>query len=134
MLRLMKNNSLILLLLLLLHCGLSAQHWQSKMVQFREGMLIYPSDADMNRIPDFSHAGYQGGLHPIPQVPTEIAIQPIQGDNTAHIQRAIDQVAELPFDSLGYRGAVQLSPGVYEVHGTILLNSSGVVLRGEGDK
>lgn len=127
------NSFLPLLLFIMLHSGLFSQQWQSKMVQIQEGTLIYPSDEDMNRIPDFSHAGYYGGLRPIPRVRTELTIKPIEGDNTAHIQRAIDQVAELPFDSLGYRGAVLLSPGIYEVHGKILLSSSGVVLRGSGD-
>ena len=60
-------------------------------------------------------------------------ISPIQGDNTAHIQAAIDQAASLPMDSLGIRGAVLLSPGRYEIHGILNLKYDGVILRGVGD-
>jgi len=38
-----------------------------------------------------------------------------------------------PIQANGYRGALLLEKGLYEVNGTIKLNASGIVLRGEGE-
>jgi len=97
------------------------------------GCLTYAEDAEQNRIPDFSYAGYKGGGEAIPTVPTMMTISPISGDNTTHIQDAIDIVAAMPIQANGYRGALLLTEGTYEVSGELLVNASGVVLRGEGD-
>jgi hypothetical protein len=71
--------------------------WQSRLVRYdRWGRLAYEQDAEGNRIPDFSHAGYRNGERPIPHVPVVKTIRPIEGDNTAHIQAALDEVAALP--------------------------------------
>lgn len=129
----MKISVFFILALTLLSHSLSAQKWQSKMVGVQEGNLVYPSDRDMNRIPDFGQVGYQWGKSPIPWVPTKLLIHPVEGDNTIHIQQAIDRLATFARDSSGYRGAVQLAPGIYEVHGVLRLNNSGIVLRGSGD-
>jgi chitodextrinase len=111
-----------------------AHAWQSTKVQLDAGgRLSYPGDAQGNRIPDYSHAGYKGGGVVLPEVPVVLTIGPIAGDNTAHIQAAIDQVAALPVQADGYRGAVRLSAGLYAVDGTIRLHTSGVVLSGVGD-
>ncbi|MEM7510752.1 MAG: T9SS type A sorting domain-containing protein, partial [Bacteroidota bacterium] len=79
------------------------------------------------------HAGYKGGGIEIPTVSNEFMISPISGDNTAHIQAAIDEAALLPKDELGTRGAVLLSAGRYEIHGILNLRHDGVILRGAGD-
>lgn len=110
------------------------QTWQSSLVYYgTDGRLNYTEDADGNRIPDFSHAGYKGGGIPLPVVPTVRMIGPVTGDNTARIQAAIDSVGALPLNQYGIRGALLLSAGRYDVHGVLRMNVSGVVLRGEGD-
>jgi Family of unknown function (DUF6298) len=97
-----------------------------------DGKLIYSSDSQGNRIPDFSHCGYAGGDRPIPDAPIRVVIPPIQGDSTARIQRALDYVANLPLDTNGLRGAVLLLRGRYEISGSLRLATSGVILRGQG--
>jgi len=111
-----------------------AQSWQSSLVQMDEsGNLTYTSDADGNRIPDFSYAGYRNSEEDIPVIEAVSTISPVAGDNTAHIQNAIDAVSSLEADANGFRGALYLEAGEYEVSGTLYLNQSGVVLRGAGD-
>lgn len=107
---------------------------QSKLLQVDEkGRLIYHSDTEGNHLPDFSHAGYKNGGVDIPDVPTVLAISSIEGDNTAHIQAAIDKVAAMPLDKNGIRGALLLKPGRYPVHGSLNIWASGVTLRGSGE-
>ncbi|WP_165072433.1 DUF6298 domain-containing protein [Paludisphaera rhizosphaerae] len=98
----------------------------------KAGKLVYTADDRGDRIPDFSHAGYGGGGVEIPDVPTRIVIAPDPGDATARIQAALDRIASLPADSLGFRGAVLLRAGRHEVAGSLRITTSGVVLRGEG--
>jgi hypothetical protein len=104
-----------------------------------DGKLAYIPDASGNRVIDFSHAGYGGGGEPIPLVPTKITVAPSASasptsapDDRARIQAALDAVASMPLGPDGFRGAVLLKPGRYEIHGTLRLNGSGVVLRGSG--
>jgi hypothetical protein len=97
-----------------------------------KGRLQYSADARGNRVMDFSHAGYNGGGVPIPDVPVARAVNPIAGDNTAQIQAAIDEVSKLTPDANGFRGAVLLERGSYEVAGSVRIAASGVVLRGSG--
>jgi hypothetical protein len=96
------------------------------------GRLVYVADSMGNKIPDFSHAGYKGGGVPIPYVATKVTIWPVPGDNTANIQAAIDKVSALPVDASGFRGAVLLKIGIYELEKPVSIKASGVVLRGEG--
>jgi hypothetical protein len=108
--------------------------WESKIVHFDENdRLVYSVDDEGNRIPDFSHAGYAGGGVPIPNVPVVKTISPINGDNTQHIQNAFFELSFYPKDANGFRGALQLMPGIYEIKGTVRLQGTGVVLRGSGD-
>jgi len=86
----------------------------------------------VNTVPDFSYAGYRGGGTQIPDVPVRMKISPDAGDNLQQIQSAIDYVSSLPPDSDGFRGALLLEKGRYEVEGTLHLHTGGVVLRGEG--
>ncbi|RPI13732.1 MAG: hypothetical protein EHM65_05035 [Acidobacteriales bacterium] len=105
----------------------------SKWVYFgKDHRLHYAADPRGNRIMDFSHAGYGGGGVRMPVVRAVRTLSPVSGDNTAQIQAAIDAVAGLPLGAEGFRGAVLLGPGVYEVAGTLSLAASGVVLRGSG--
>jgi len=55
-----------------------------------------------------------------------------KGDVTQRIQAALDYVASLPVDANGFRGAVLLQKGKYEVYGQLKIMASGVVLRGSG--
>lgn len=127
-----KKTILNLLFSFAVVCGVSAQ-WQSALVkQANNGNLIYHPDEHGFILPDFSHAGYMGGGVEIPVVPTVKVIDPIEGDNTAHIQAAIDYVGTLPKGTDGYRGALQLNAGKYEVKGTLLVKYDGVVIRGVG--
>ena len=94
--------------------------------------LQYQTDPLGNKILDFSYAGYQGGGVALPNLPVRVTVQPSGGDDTANIQSAINQVAQLSPDFFGFRGAVLLAPGAYTLSGTLHLNVSGVVLRGSG--
>lgn len=102
-------------------------------IELRQNRLHYYSDAEMNRIPDFSHAGYMGGGVELPEVAARKTIGPVEGDNTSHIQRAIDEVSSRRPNANGFRGAVVLEPGIYPVESTLFIRTSGVVLRGSGD-
>ncbi len=114
--------------------AVAAFAWTSSKVQYDvSGRLFYPADEQGNRIPDFSHAGYKGGGVPLPTVPVVLTISPVDGDDTASIQAAVDAVGAMPVLADGYRGAVLLTAGVYDVAGTIRMNKSGVVLSGVGD-
>jgi hypothetical protein len=97
-----------------------------------DGKLVYVADSLGNRIPDFSNAGYKGGGTSIPYVATKVTIWPVPGDNSANIQAAIDKVSALPLDASGFRGAVLLKMGIYELEKPVSIKASGVVLRGEG--
>ncbi len=95
--------------------------------------LTYFPDANGFIIPDFSYAGYHNGEADIPNVATVKTISPISGDNTTHIQAAIDEVGSKTPDSKGFRGALLLKKGTYEVKSTINVKYDGVIIRGEGN-
>lgn len=97
------------------------------------GRLVFQADAKGNRVVDFSGVGYKGGAVPLPLVPVKVVCSPVAGDNVANIQNAINQVAALPLDSTGFRGAVLLNPGVYPLSSSVTISVSGVVLRGSGN-
>ena len=81
---------------------------------------------------DFSSAGYGGGGVALPSVPAKFAVTPSGGDDTRLIQAAIDAVGKLPLGADGFRGAVLLRAGTFRVAGQLRIESSGVVLRGDG--
>src|SRR3954466_13011431 len=97
-----------------------------------DGKLVYIADEQGNTIPDFSHAGYDGGGKPIPSVPVKETVWPVAGDNTGNLQAAIDRVSALPLDKGGFRGAVLIKMGYYKMATPLKIEASGVVLRGEG--
>ncbi len=124
--------------------GLNAQsdeagHSTSALVYPDEnGKLVYGTYANagdsrlQNILPDWSQCGYMGGGVKIPDVPVKMTVEPTARNHQARIQYAINYVSSLPLDGNGFRGAVLLKKGTYRIEGTIFINASGVVLRGEG--
>jgi hypothetical protein len=99
---------------------------------YDKGKLQYTPDDQQNRIPDFSYCGYMASEKIIPLIPVKVVVPVSKGDATLRIQSAIDYVAALPADVNGFRGAVLLQNGNYEVLGQLRITASGVVLRGSG--
>lgn len=83
---------------------------------------------DGDTMPDFSRVGYRWGDVEIPSVKVVKTLTPPRdgADATGLIQEAIDRMTE--------PGAILLKAGTYNVSGSIHINRSGVVLRGEGMK
>ncbi|MCL1943626.1 MAG: hypothetical protein FWF54_08810 [Candidatus Azobacteroides sp.] len=110
------------------------EKWQSKLISIHNnGKILYEKDEYGFVIPDFSHSGYDGGNREMPDVPVIKIIQPQPGDNTAYIQQIIDSVGTLPLDEKGFRGAILLNAGIYDIYGTLYVKHDGIVLRGKGD-
>ncbi len=138
----MKSRKLIpAILVALLSAGtmpLTAQtkmppSWQSSMVKITDdGKIQYIPDEEGNIIPDFSRVGYHHGDKGIPHFSPVITISPVEGDNLAHIQAAVDKIASGAPDADGHRGVVMLTRGVYPISGTIVIRAGGIVLQGEG--
>lgn len=123
----------LVLLLVLAAVTAAAAQGRSQWVHIGDnGRLRYGTDARGNRIMDFSHAGYGGGGVRLPDVRAVRTLSPAPGDNTARIQSAIDEVSALAAGADGFRGAILLNPGIYEVAGALRVAASGVVLRGSG--
>ena len=104
-----------------------------------QGQLVYQKYANegqedkvVNTVPDFSMAGYRGGGVAIPTVPVKVTVDPAPGDDGERIQAAIDEVSKMEPDADGFRGAVLLAKGVYQIEGNVKIKTSGVVLRGKG--
>jgi hypothetical protein len=130
----MKQTHVIFLFILVLVISIYSQSpWQSQAVtRDADGKLHYAIDKELNRIPDFSFAGYKGGGVQLPFLPVVKIISPVPGDNTQNIQAALDEIASRQPDKNGFRGALLLRPGMYPVNSSIVLNASGIVLRGSG--
>jgi hypothetical protein len=94
--------------------------------------LKYAEDKFGNRLLDFSQCGYAGADRPIPDVPATVLLEPADGDDGSRIQAAIDSIATRPLKANGFRGAVQLARGHFEVAGQLRISHSGIVLRGSG--
>ena len=110
------------------------QTWQSSIVYFdANGKLGYALDAEQNRVIDFSAAGYKNSNEQIPNINNIIAtILPSTGDRTTEINAAIQSALTIAPNANGFRGVILLKAGNYEIQGTLKMNVSGVVLRGEG--
>ena len=97
-----------------------------------QGRLAYNADELGGTLIDFGMVGYHQGLKPIPNVAVVRTFSPTFGDRRAEIQAAIDEVSALPKDEKGHRGAILLTAGSYDIRGTLKIDSSGIVIRGEG--
>ncbi len=109
--------------------------WESQLVKVnKDGSLTYIPDEKGNIIPDFSLVGYYAGNKLIPDVPVVKAIAPSSNYSGEEIiQNAIDEVSKRLPDKNGFRGTILLKKGSYEIPGTIKIEASGIVLRGEGN-
>lgn len=78
-------------------------------------------------IPDFSRVGYRWSDAEIPVYENVVILEPPAdgSDATSMIQGAID--------SFQGKGAILMREGVYNIYGSISLNKSNIVLRGEGN-
>ena len=111
-------------------------------VDSKSGTLVYAKYANqgesgqsVNTVPDYSMAGYKGGGVPIPFIKTKEIVYPTgMEDDYQSIQAAIDRVSNLPLGDDGFRGAVLLKRGDYHVSKTLTIETSGVVIRGEGSQ
>jgi len=113
---------------------IAQNRWSSKHVFYgKNGKLEYLPDSLGNIIPDFSQVGYMFGDEAIPDVPVKATVEPVQGNAYSAIQTAIESLYDLESDENGFRGAVLIKSGTYEVDGIITINQSGILLRGEGD-
>jgi hypothetical protein len=110
--------------------------WQSKWVKVNnDNTLTYTPNEKGNIIPDFSHVGYYSGDREIPTIAVVKTIEPAtNGSSEKIIQDAINEVAKRTPDANGFRGAILLKKGVYNVPGTLKINTSGIVFRGQGDE
>jgi hypothetical protein len=130
----------IFLLGCILSISISNAQTNSLVYEGPDGRLLYGAFANQgktntsNRVPDYSRAGYMGGGTPIPFIPAAVVVTNMPGDDTTLIQNAIDTVEALPLGTNGFRGAVLLKAGTFEVSSTLFINASGVVLRGEGSQ
>jgi hypothetical protein len=131
-----KKISCFSLFLLIIAPALGQQHWQSKLVKLNnDSSLTYIPDEQGNTIPDFSRVGYYRGDVLIPNIAVVKTIAPSGSNNdSALIQSAIDEVAAMPLDKTGFRGAILLKKGTYKIHGTIKIKTAGIIIRGEDNE
>lgn len=98
------------------------------------GRLVYSAYSPHgDTLPDFSFAGYGGGGVPLPDAPVRRTLDAVAGENRERIQAALDELAALPPDAGGWRGALLLRAGRYEIGDSLRILAGGVVLRGEGE-
>lgn len=104
----------------------------------RCGRLVYGpyrarGDAEAHhRLPDFSWAGYEQGGVALPEVAVAETVSPGSGDDTDRIQASLDAVSAREPGADGFRGAVVLEAGRYQLDHALEITASGVVLRGAG--
>ncbi|WP_044624737.1 DUF6298 domain-containing protein [Neotamlana nanhaiensis] len=111
---------------------ISAQSQFPDIKKNKNGKIERIPDSLGNTIPDFSYAGYKVSEKPIPTIEAKVFVPNQTEDATEIIQKAIDYIVQLKPDDHGFRGAVLLDKGVFNVEGTLYLKNSGVVLRGSG--
>lgn len=128
-----QSSFVILFIFFVAVLNLQAQKDHPDIGKDENGHITYITDKLGNKIPDFSYSGYKLSSESIPVVPAKITVSPVDGDATKRIQQAVDYVSGLTPDDNGFRGAVVLEPGTFNIEGTIYLNKSGVVLRGSGN-
>jgi hypothetical protein len=132
-------NSCLIAGILLLHTGVQAQKApkqpkpQPPVAEGKDGKLVYAIEPNGDRIPDFSYCGYMASEKAIPAADVKVVVPVKKGDATLRIQAAIDYISSLPIGKDGLRGAILLEKGKYDVLGSLLLRTSGVIIRGSGN-
>ncbi|MBO4822932.1 MAG: hypothetical protein J5548_15900, partial [Prevotella sp.] len=81
---------------------------------------------------DYSTCGYHASERTIPDVSTAVFVPWHEGDCSAFIQAAIDQVSQQKADRSGHRGAVVLDEGTFRLDHPLRITTSGVTLCGMG--
>ena len=120
--------------MLLLTAFVYRENWESSFVKSAaNGALTYTPDEKGNTIPDFSAVGYYKGDKPLPSIPVVSTVSP-SASALNDIQSAIDELSKKPLGANGFRGAILLKKGTYEIPGTLNIRASGIVLRGEGNE
>jgi hypothetical protein len=117
-------------------------HANAPLVAKGEGNVLlyglYANEKQINRahiLPDFSYAGYQKGGVALPSydsLPIKATLIANGIDDTVQIQKAITEISTLPPNQDGIRGVILLSAGDFLVSEEIIINTSGVIIRGEG--
>jgi len=109
--------------------------WQSEYIKVnKDGSLIYIPDEKGNIIPDFSRVGYHQGKQHFPNMSIVKTISPAKVGSSQHlVQNAITEISKRIPDKNGYRGTILLKKGIYNIPGTLHINASGIILKGEGD-
>ncbi|HSC37359.1 MAG TPA: hypothetical protein VLD19_05800, partial [Chitinophagaceae bacterium] len=127
------NYLAILLVAVIIAFHPPVKNWESKFVkQQADGSLTYTPDEKGNILPDFSRVGYHENNGALPDVPVVKTVE--AGSNAQQaIEDAIAEVSKRTPDKNGFRGAILLKKGVYDIPGTIHINAGGIVLRGEGN-
>jgi hypothetical protein len=134
----MKTLFTLLLTLCITAGNLTGQAVSSLIKMGENGKLEYIPYANtgetnaINTIPDFSFAGYKYGGVEIPEAPVVLTLSPLPGDNHQQIQDAINTVAAMPLNADGFRGAILFETGIYTIDASLVVNASGIVLRGSG--
>ena len=85
-------------------------------------------------LPDYSLAGYGAGGQAIPSIPVKIVLSPSNlPDDADRIQQAVDMISRMPIQEGQVRGALLLKSGTYMISRPIVIQTSGIVIMGEGD-
>lgn len=107
---------------------------ESQLVKVNDnGKLVYIPDEKGNILPDFSLVGYYGGDVEIPDVKVVKTLYATGTDaDQKLIEDAIVEVSKQALSKNGFRGAILLKKGLYRVSSTLKIESSGIVIRGEG--
>ncbi|MCC6508338.1 MAG: pectate lyase [Pirellulaceae bacterium] len=108
----------------------STVHADPPAITFENDKFATSANDRGDQLPDYSYSGYRYSETPLPQVKTRIQLQPGGGDDTRAIQQALNELAAMPKDADGWRGALVLGPGTFFVSGCIRLHGDHVVLRG----
>lgn len=79
---------------------------------------------------DYSTCGYHASETALPDVAVKVFLQAEKGDQSAEIQRAIDYLSTQKPDAQGFRGAILLSEGTFNIDKALRISTSGIVIRG----
>ena len=103
---------------------------QTHAIDIKDNSVDYNTEDNGNSGEAFSYCGYVSSNVPLPDVENAIYVPWAAGDNSIRIQQAIDYVSSLKSNKQGFKGAVLLGEGVFELENSLLIASSGIVLRG----